>query len=647
MELRSKTALEAALEYIEQGWSVIPINPDTKRPLIRWREFQSRIAEAEEVEQWFDQWPNASLAVVTGAISGICIVDTDNPDAERYAREHGLAQTPITAKTKNGRHFYWAHPCDGKHRGPRAGVNVRRSSPDWPAVRGLDFRGDHSYALLPPSPNYAWEGLTDVDELPTWSDDVALRAARGAPPSDNGEFDFADLDLSALPALDGRISEWDRTALYVREHFPETLRLPSGCGHGRNERVMRHASDCILEGYWGAELRHKVAGFMREFFEEPLPPLEAEATCASVEQMERRNHPERFDAEGNYIPRPPSTTELAPVSKEPLGQPRLLYTSDAEDLLKTADARTYLIEPWLRKGTICQFYAYSGHGKSTVIQHLLFALAAGMSACGPFDLTGHAAKTLYLDYENGPGTIGTRLTEMREMYGDPGERFAVWTPFITEGEDMNLRTKDGIEQLDRLIRYAQPEVIVIDTIRSAFLGLPENDAAEWANLNQLAIKLRNAGFAVILVHHGNKPGEGGLGREAGSTNQLTTLETQIRITQVYKDKETARINAGIHDASYEIPVWPQLQGMLPLGSLLNMVVEIRYGKVREWTDMHTRTQWMGWGTDAITGERYVVGTEPPKRTAFRLAGSGCDPVRIANQIERPVRTVKQWLGLPV
>ena len=96
---RETSALEAALEYAEQGWSIIPISPETKRPLIKWREYQARIAEPDEIERWFEQWPNAYLAVVTGAISGICIVDTDNKDAEDFARANGLTRTPITVRT--------------------------------------------------------------------------------------------------------------------------------------------------------------------------------------------------------------------------------------------------------------------------------------------------------------------------------------------------------------------------------------------------------------------------------------------------------------------------------------------------------------------------------------------------------------------
>ena len=76
----------------------------------------------------------------------------------------------------------------------------------------------------------------------------------------------------------------------------------------------------------------------------------------------------------------------------------------------------------------------------------------------------------------------------------------------------------------------------------------ENSAEEWSNINRLMLKLRNAGLTVILVHHSNKPSDGSVsGREAGSSNQLTVLETQIKITQIFEDKDSADIKAGLWD----------------------------------------------------------------------------------------------------
>jgi hypothetical protein len=627
----------AALEYLERGWSIIPIAPDTKRPRIDWKEFQTRQPTAEEVDIWFGDWPDSLLAVVTGDLSGVVVVDADNEDALAYALANGMANTPVQARTKRGRHFYFKHPRDGVRRGPRAGNNVRQHLPDWPNVPGLDFRGDGSYALVPPSTNYHWEiapGCEPDDDMPTYNDWVPPTVGR------EGEFDFSKLDLSGVPSTDSHVSEWDRTAQFVRERFPNTMRIPTGGGNGRNERVLRYASECLINGHWGPELRRRVSAFMREFFADPLPDREFEATCASVEQMERRNHPERFDPQGNYIYTPPHVR----IEEEVKRERRLLYVKDAKALVSESDHRRYLIEPWLRKGTIVQVYAYSGHGKSMFLQDALYSLAAGRKAFGPWELPSGSARTLYLDWENGPGTIGTRLEALRSKYGDAEDRFAIWAPFL-EDDDMNLRTAAGIASLEGWVRWYNPDIVVIDTVRSAFPGLKENEAQEWAGINTLAIKLRNAGYAVIIVHHSNKPGEEGQGREAGSTNQLTVLETQIRITQVFTDKETATLKAGKFDGDYAQPVWPMLESKLPVDSTLEMVVEVRYGKVREWTDLHDPVQWVGWASENATGAPMLVSNMSTKQRAKALALSGYAVIDIAAALKKPARTIARWLEI--
>ena len=206
-------------------------------------------------------------------------------------------RSPIQVKTKRGVHLYFEHPRDGVRRGPRAGVNSTGS--DWPKIDGLDFRGDGSYALLPPSKNYVWDYAAgcDWDDLPIWKD------WKPTLPVMNGlEFEFSELDLSSIDPLnpDEFISEWDRTAKFVQDRFPSTLRIPSGLGNGRNERVMKYISESILEGYFGPELRLRGIAFMNEFFETALDEREFEATVASMEQAERRNHPERFNEKGVY-----------------------------------------------------------------------------------------------------------------------------------------------------------------------------------------------------------------------------------------------------------------------------------------------------------------------------------------------------------
>ncbi len=62
---------EALRDYMGRGWSIIPIRPGDKRPLVRWEEFQHRRPGEEEARGWFSIWPDAGIGIVTGGISGL------------------------------------------------------------------------------------------------------------------------------------------------------------------------------------------------------------------------------------------------------------------------------------------------------------------------------------------------------------------------------------------------------------------------------------------------------------------------------------------------------------------------------------------------------------------------------------------------
>lgn len=619
--------LAAALEYIERGWSVIPILPETKKPAVKWREFAERAPTEAEATEWWTRWPHALVAVVTGAVSGIVVVDTDSETAAAFANQNGLV-SPIQVKTRHGRHHYFEHPRDGEWRGPRVGSNS--TGIDWPKLPGLDFRGDGSYALLPPSKGYSWDiapGFGE-DELPVWDG----WSPGDAPSTD----DFSELDLSSAPLFSAeRETEWERTAALVEING----KLPSGMGNARNDRVARHAGDCAKRGVFGEALHEAVCEFMDTFFVERLPEREWKATCRSIETAERRNHPDRVaDAVASA-----KASELLPPAPEEPKPLRLIRMADAPDVLAQAGTDTLIIEPWLPKASICQVYGYSGHGKSLVVQHAMAACAAGAAAFGPFAIR-RAARVLYFDWENGRLTIAKRLMEFHSAHGPAGDNLQIWAPFLDEASEINLRSNIGKQKFTEIIKQVQPEIVVIDTARSAFPGLEEKDAKDWSDLNQLLLRLRNFGLTVIYIHHSNKPdSEGNLGREAGSSNQLTPIETQVRVAQVFEEKDVATHKGGIWDGSYMTPVWPQLRSKVKPGYRLYMVVEWRYGKVREWTDLHEQVQWIGLASGPSAYDRQIVSTLSPRERARFLYTQGNPITLIADAMKRPQATIEEWL----
>lgn len=132
--------LNAALTYIRLGWNVIPLKPKDKKPLLpSWREWQTKKVTEEIVKKWWQENPAANVGILTGAISGIVVLDVDGETGRKslaqIAKE--LPPTPVS-NTGKGSHYIYRHP----------GFEVRNFAGKLP---GLDFRGDGGYIVAPPS----------------------------------------------------------------------------------------------------------------------------------------------------------------------------------------------------------------------------------------------------------------------------------------------------------------------------------------------------------------------------------------------------------------------------------------------------------------------------------------------------------------
>ncbi len=168
---KSQTCREAALAYLARGWSVLPLRVAAKLPLLRWEIFQTQRASAAEVERWFARWPDANLGIVTGAISGLVVLDVDPKHGgdESFAKleaRHGTVPRTVESLTGGGgRHLFFGHP----------GGTVRNRVG---LAQGIDLRADGGYVVAPPSRHpsgrdYAWEVShhpddTPLAELPAW-----------------------------------------------------------------------------------------------------------------------------------------------------------------------------------------------------------------------------------------------------------------------------------------------------------------------------------------------------------------------------------------------------------------------------------------------------------------------------------------------
>lgn len=164
-KLSMDKALESsALAYLERGWSVIPIEPRGKRPLVKWEAFQNRLPTKGEIHAWVRRWPSANVGIVTGTISRLVVLDIDpghggDDSLVTLEREHGALPHTIEALSGGGgRHVYFEHP--GEPTRNRVGL-----------APGIDLRADGGLVVAPPSIHpsgrpYAWEVSHHPDETP-------------------------------------------------------------------------------------------------------------------------------------------------------------------------------------------------------------------------------------------------------------------------------------------------------------------------------------------------------------------------------------------------------------------------------------------------------------------------------------------------
>lgn len=171
----------AAKYYLSRRWSVLPLRPREKRPLIQWEPLQNARPSAPDIDKWFERWPDANIGIVTGEISNLVVLDIDsnhggNDSLKRLEQRFELLPATVEAMTGGGgRHLYFSHP-GGLIRN-RAGI-----------AQGIDLRSDGGYVVAPPSIHpigrrYLWSpGRSPLDTAPAPLPRWLMTATRGPRP---------------------------------------------------------------------------------------------------------------------------------------------------------------------------------------------------------------------------------------------------------------------------------------------------------------------------------------------------------------------------------------------------------------------------------------------------------------------------------
>lgn len=674
-EEHKRRVRQAAEKYIEEyGWIIIPTVLGGVSSHIRYKNWRlptdhpeyTPPPTKEEMLAWFDEEPPLSIitgkredcfdiAALTGAMSNLVVVDADSKEAAIEARILGLT-TPVVVKTKRGYHYYWRHDGVSDVRN-RAGNTPGRQG-DWPLVDGLDLRGDGGVIRLPPSYNkdmvnqYTW--MSDFDEIQDDDRYVWKPIARNTflPPEQKQltqeqkevykKNNVLVVDFSGI-----RYGDKESTIAMIEAGVPVKV-------GGRNHTLTAIVGELVAGGYAVDKISDRVHELMAlPNWQHPLEEEEVQRTIDSIISRDKLQNPDRWDGD-DYKAVPEEVEEVtAVVEHRPKLQP-LITAPKLDELREQIGDQKFIMYPAVTLPAICQVYGYSGHGKSLFTAHMLYAAVCGKDF-GVFE-NRKKTRVLYLDFENSLNEILERMEMLHKIYCDDDDSgFAVYSPAMKGGSVLTLDTEQGLKEVLANAESHKAEVIVIDTYRTAFNGFSENDSHQWATINRAILVLRNAGYAVIGLHHANKAsstqGKNGtvtqLGSEAGSTAQLNLLEVQMRVTQIYPDtdagNEEAEETRGVVDEKgYEalLKAKRKREEMYNEEYYIRTAIKVSYGKVRNRTPAH-RSSYIGFA-EAPDGTPVVIASTPLRKRVQYLLENGKPKMLIASEYNLPMHLIDEW-----
>lgn len=462
---------------------MIPVGLD-KRPLVSWKEFQTRRATADELVSWWTNNPEAQIGIVTGQISNLTVVDVESDG------DFDLVKDPtfMVETGGKGRHYYFTYESQFK--------NAVRIFPS------VDIRSEGGYVVAPGSTTS--KGPYTV-----------IREAEVLQMSSETRTAFLGAKKKELPwyANSG-------PSLYPKAN--EGLEYSGANEGGRNDSMTKFA------GSIHAKLHQSLwASIGWQMFEQanlknspPLPPYELRVIWNSIGSMEVRNNPGGRDYTGG-VSREPQTWGPAPSSSsenkehryddsladEPVVDPdapdpkETLHASEVASLQQVDSDHTYPLgmAPFdeallggFSAGELVVVAGQSGHGKTTLIQDWSVTLSSGGQA------KTDKLPSLWFSYEVLAKPLWQKFQGMGADLDTP-----IYMPRFNETGDMEW----VLDVIEKAIVKWNIKVVCIDHL--GFLRPPKGHYSNAADaithtvrmLKRLAVK---RGLIILLPVHVRK-----------------------------------------------------------------------------------------------------------------------------------------------
>lgn len=473
-------ALNWAKTYISTGWSLIPIVPETKEPPIKWGEFQDRQPTTDEVKTWIDKgW---HLAVVTGDISGVLVVDDDR--VKHDLPEWDFQSSLIAKSATNGKHYYFVYDRElHSHQNHELHIDIKA----W-----------HSYALVPPFNGREWITPFSVGHLTPVDDEIV------------------------------RLINSDRKKIVLSgKEYPEPLDMNDfvNIGEGaRTDSLYRIACSLFCKMEKDDALR--VLTGVNSTYSPPLTGKEFDYQVSRAFEFIENSRRQNLTLKGlGMVSSVNSPLERSKVQNGKKGVSFNLSPVKIEDIVETHESMEWLWKGYIAKGRSTLLSALWKSGKSTLLSHVILAMQLGKELAAQ------------------PTTNCNILILSEEAIGDWGARRdalgiapGVWIePRPVKAKLTYHEWVELITQIKDICKDNHIELLVVDTLSGFWSVQDENDAAK-VQTDFLPINtLLEDNIAVLLIHHFRKSGGADGTASRGSGALGSSVDILVEFSRLEQD----------------------------------------------------------------------------------------------------------------
>ena len=455
------TVNELAAEYVDSGWSVLPVRPEEKRPyMTNWLQYTKTRAPKATVDNWFTNLTGAGVGVVTGRISNMVVLDIEHDCP--YPIEDLLKRYPtqmIARSGGGGYHLFYQYPTSQS----RVSNRVR-------IFEGADLRADGGFIVLPPTMHPSGSRYEWIKRGPL------------------GAFPVALLELQAQPKVQG--DGW----------ITEALRGVSE--GGRNDTCARLAGYFFKKGM-NADIVEALLLDWNERNEPPLPVNEVRTTIKSIERSHATG--------GSQFTQVQFINDSTEAEKEQssFGVMRM------SDYVRGygGEGVSWLVDDWLPDKSITFLISPPESYKTWMLLDLAVSVSAGVPFLGRY-LVNKPGPTLIIQQEDSHSGLTDRLALIVEQKLNALPKLGddEWTvPAIPDipiyvHPDRQLRFDNPkvLEEMEKQIATLKPRVIMIDPLYSTTAST-DNYMADLANRMMVLKTWRDKyGCSFLIAHHSKK-----------------------------------------------------------------------------------------------------------------------------------------------